>query len=859
MKKIFGLFVAILTVFVVLDDGFAAKRQAAINLGTKVRGRTEATGVYNQDCYDAYYGCMDQFCIVDNEMGGSCNCNDDIKKYESALNDIKNMLVEAERISTEEVEKVQAGANADIIFKGTREYDKDGNVIANNATKKKDEIKKNMWSSFYEDEDEEEMDDDLLDAISGKSGNELYSAAHTLCKKQMDASCAKDLSLLTQMYSRQIASDCRGLANSIDQKKSEAKTALNEANRAVRSALKESLEESNKYDRGTCMVEYKKCMKSEDACGSDWGQCVFTIASENMQNNASTSVRGTKVSTIKTYDITPSTMEILESKRFICEKVLDSCVAVRNLIWDDFLREAAPTIRLAEQNIESKKRQSCLGDISDCIQKACKDDIVGKGEATMDACLARPDMARSFCKVQLDPCERMEPQIWDYVKSKLAAMRVDACTQEVKDCFTSEDRCGADFANCIGMDYNYIHDICPIDKLVVCKQANPDFKMSDLDSMLMGLYLNIDNKELEICENRAEEIMVENCGSTNDCNAFASDEYIGTASLSAQKDGSHHRLVGLISFGKIKMGDAMGTVKDNGKVLKPGEIGVQDYIKEITKKNKDIEGADVIIASISDELNNIAGTINRTISLLESDQRIQYCVNGRDLSQIKGTSRNARGKKVSEKTEARFPNLLSQYRTKIADAALRKAQDNYSKKWSELFTKASDGRDMDFKEYACNMLISSGASIGVEDEKPLVAPYSIVYDLGSGISSANLTGRGNSASRIGGASGGSSRNQTRDMVAGAVAGAVVGTATTGSVVGTVAGAAIGAGAASNKVSIPIPGGVKEMWSVFNRETSTCHVCTSVTSQKCKTSSGWFKDTTECEEAQYNENCQDIEM
>ena len=132
------------------------------------------------------------------------------------------------------------------------------------------------------------------------------------------------------------------------------------------------------------------------------------------------------------------------------------------------------------------------------------------------------------------------------------------------------------------MDFNYIHDICPIDKLVVCKQANPDFKMSDLDSMLMGLYLNIDNKELEVCENRAEEIMVENCGSTNDCNAFASDEYIGTASLSAQKDGSHHRLVGLISFGKIKMGDAMGTVKDGGKVLKPGEIGVQDYIKEIT-------------------------------------------------------------------------------------------------------------------------------------------------------------------------------------------------------------------------------------------------------------------------------------
>ena len=154
MKKVFGLFIALLAVFIAVDDVVAAKRQAAINLGTKVRGRTEATGVYNQECYDAYYGCMDQFCIVDNEMGGSCNCNDDIKKYESALNDIKNMLAEAERISTEEVEKVQAGANADIIFKGTRQYDKDGNVIANNATKNQNEIKKNLWSAFYENEDD---------------------------------------------------------------------------------------------------------------------------------------------------------------------------------------------------------------------------------------------------------------------------------------------------------------------------------------------------------------------------------------------------------------------------------------------------------------------------------------------------------------------------------------------------------------------------------------------------------------------------------------------------------------------------------------------------------------------------------
>ena len=826
MRKIlnFGFVFGLLTVFVGTADSFAAKatkKQSAISLGTKVRARAEAKGIYDQNCYESYYSCMDQFCIVDNEMGGSCNCSDEIAQYESALTQIQNMLAEAERIRTEEVEKVQAGANADIIFQGTREYDENNNVIATNATKNKKDVKSTMWSSLYDEDYDEEYDDeeeeDLLSGIASKTGSSLYSAAHRLCKAQLDKSCDKDLSLLTQMYSRQIVSDCKGLANSVQQKLSEAKSIYASANADVRAALKESLEESNKYDRGTCMVEYKKCMKSEDACGSDWGNCVFTIASENMQNNASTSVAGTKVATINVYDITASTMEILEAKRFICEKVLDSCVAVRNYIWDDFLREAAPTIRLAEQNVESKKRQSCLGDISTCIQTACKDDIEGKGVATMDACLARPDMARSFCKIQLDPCERMEPQIWDYVKSKLAAMRVDACTKEVKDCFTSEDRCGPDFMNCIGMDFNYIHDICPIDKLVVCKQTNPNFKMSDLDSMLMGLYLNIDNKALENCQNLAEEKMVELCGSTTDCNSFATDEYIGTSSVKSQKDGAIYRVTGMISFGNIKMGDAAGTVKDGDKVLAPGEIGVQDYIAQIKKKNKDVKDADAIISSIEDELNNIAGSINRAISLIESDQKVQYCIDGRDLSQIKGTSRNSRGKKISEKTEARFPRLLNQYRVMIGMAALRKAQDNYNKKVSAAISEATQNASADIAQYMCNKIASyetlSSSGNEINEQTPLVAPYSIFYEVGAGLTTA-------------------------DLIKG------------------------GSGSVTN--GWDTKAGVRQdVTSSFDRESRICHVCRIITSKEC---SGKLKvkatktvDKTECKVSTTEPVCEDIQM
>lgn len=853
MKKIlnFGLFFGLLTVFIGATDSLAAtttkaKKQSALQAGTKVRAKVEATGIYDQECFDKYFGCMDAFCIADNENGGTCMCSDDAARYDEQLETIKKTLAEAERISTEEVEKVQAGANADIIFNGgERIYNADGSVVKVDEQKKAD-MNSLSWL-FGDDEEDEEEEWDEID-LSDKVGRSLYNSAHDLCKKQMPESCSKDMTLLTQIYSRQIISDCKGLANSIAQKKAEADAALNQARAAVRGALKDSLEESNQYGRGECLVEYKKCMRGEDACGSDWSHCVFTIASENMQNNESSSVAGTKVETTNVYDITASTMEMLEAKRFICERVLDKCVAVRDYVWTDFLREAAPTIRLAEQNVESQKRQSCLTDISDCIQTACKDDIVGKGTATMDACLARPDMARSFCKIQIDPCERMEPQIWDYVVSKLAAMRVDACTAEVKECFMAEDRCGPDFMNCIGMDFDYIHDMCPIDKLVVCKQANPKFQMTDLDSMLMGLYLNIDNKALENCTNVAEEKMVEFCGSTTDCNTFAADEYLGTNSLKLQKDGTIYRVTGMISFGSIKIGDAMGTVKDGGKVLKPGEIGVADYIATIKKNNRSVPNSKAIISAIEEELNNIAGTINRTISLIESDQQVQYCISGRDLSQINGKgSRN-------NTTVARFPNLLNQYRVAIAQSALRKAQDNYQKKYEKIVSEATENASIDVAQYRCQMLPLGMDGLISSEQTSLDTPYAISYDIDEGLDLQTLTSGGKGISGLGGSKISTSNDSSVDVLVGKQKDKAKDTKqkskTNGIAVGT-----------DESSAIDFDGlGTKEVTSVFNRDTRICHVCTTTSVENCevlKVRATKVKKKNCVADVQ--ESCEDIQM
>lgn len=863
LKNLFVCLLCLMTVYIGQDAcalSVTAKKQSAIQQGTTVRTKTTATGLYDQECYDAYFGCMDLFCIPDNSNGGSCTCSDDSIEYEKEFDEIQKIIDEANVINTVEVERVKAGGNADIIFTGERKYDENGNIISETQLSKEEQKEQERASllamfetNFYEDED---VFESSVDSIADKTGKDLYNSADELCLAQVPDSCAGDIAFIKQLYSRQIASDCLGFKNSLAQKRASAELELANAEAAVRNALKESLEEANKYDLGQCMVEFKNCMRSEDACGENWENCVFTIASENMQNNEAVSTAGTKVQTINTYDITASTMEILETKRPICESVLNNCVAVRDMVWPNFLREAAPTIKVAESQAESKFRQSCLTSISECIQTACKDDIAGKGIATMDACLSRPDMARSFCKVEIDPCERMEPLIWGYVEDKLAAMRVDACTQEVKDCFTADTRCGPNFENCIGMDYDYIHDICPLDSLVVCKANNPNFSMDDLDSMLMGLYLNIDNAALEQCQNLVEQKMAEVCGSTTDCNRFAADDTIGTGSIRAQKDGNIYRVTGMISFGSIKMGDSTGSVKDEGdegtQVLGPGEIGVQEYIAKVRENNSNVPNAESIISSIEEELNNIAGTINRTIDMIESDPKIQYCVSGRDLSQITG--------KENQKTTARFPNLLNQVKMQIASSALRQAQDNYNEKLNYEIAEATKNASVDLAQYMCQMLpYNNGSGIGGTSivETPLTEPYAISYDVSSGVSNINLMqANGHSSSNVAGIAKMSASKETSEV-------AEVINAATGFVTGV--GAVTGVLGASNRVSMELPSGTREMWSLFDRNTRTCHYCTSTVTKTCSSVSkkGFLgigaKEELNCEESAPVESCQDIQM
>jgi len=886
-------------------------KTSVIATGTTVRTKVAPVGLFDQSCYDSYFSCMDQFCITDNTNGGACGCSDDNATYMAQLAAIDKQNQNANELRTVEVEKIQAGAKADIVFGGDRQYDSAGNVItqqkkdataSQSAAKNSQAAALALFNATLDSTDNADLFN--TDDIGTKTGSALYGAASDLCRTRLPDSCAKDLALLTPLYTAQIKNDCAAFANAVKKLQVTADQTLATAQKDVRDARLASLNAANKFDRGTCLINFKNCMKGPDVCGSDWSRCAQYVAAENAQINAR-STAGTRIISTQKFDISASTQEMLNSKRNMCESVLDQCVAVRDQVWPDFIRDIAPELHVAELSLESNYRQTCMDTISKCAIASCNTDFGGAGKSQpMEACLARPQILRAACKVQIDPCERMEPQIWKYVLDKLAAMRVDACTTEVKSCFTDPGRCGSDFSNCIGMDYNTLHDMCPVDSLVVCKAGRADFKLSDVDSMLMGFWLNVDNSELTVCQNQVNTVMSQICGSTTDCNKFTADDTMGTGSLNSTKIGGVYTITGMISFGMLRVGVGNKATDINGNKIAndAGMIDLTNYFTALGQRGVPPDFGRVV-DNIYYELSNLQGSINNVITMIGQDPKISMCINGRDMSQVTGKN---------EKTVARFPNLLNQVKMTIALSAIRAAQDNYNKKFNQIMSEAAKNASADQAELMCNKLpFTNGTALGTKPtdftDSTVSVPYAIAIQI-PGVSDAALAAGGTHASNT---LGKTISDTSSGMAAGASAdsnmsGAVLGVGMGASILGagsTVASTLVknsvqtalgNAGTAlsglggsvlnlaptamiadaavkaigvlgTSKQHVEFDGGTTDMYSVFNRDTRNCHFCTHTILKDCETKGSrgflglWDSRGVKCKEDDKGEQCQDIPM
>ena len=714
----------------------AATTQKVIGTGTKVAGATKNI-VVSEECQQKYDGCMDSFCMLDNETGGRCICSDKNAELDSILAEIEKLDQQSYQMATFGVEKIEMGDDADAAIAKA-------NAAAQSVINKDDEVKKkarktldlSMWNTGVDFEEDYVFGASAMSPIEGKEGDALHRAAAGLCIAQIPE-CSSELQMLQMMYAQRIKSDCAAYENSLKQQKNSSAQKLAAAERALREAALDQLRTANKYDLGQCTVEFKKCMQTTGGCGDDFSGCASMVAMDSTNIRQSTSKKSKSYQikgAVTTIEISSSTYDALMAKKPLCESVTKSCVNVASQVWDTFLREVAPQVKNAELIAEDKARQDCIGNISACFQKACKDTIdPNDPDGSYDMCLSRPGTMLNVCKIPLNACgidatsesAAAESNIWDFVVARLASMRVDSCTTEVKNCLQDDDRCGKDYTQCIGLDTDTIIRMCPYDKLTGCQKVygeddiRGDAVYEELSTMVQGIMLNIDNAFLTECQAAADEAMIKVCGGTENCDALTVDENIGARSLEYKiceytmsengldldyakcrtnidqiQDKELGRVEGSTSteLGPVTpfAGVLDGTIYwESVQVSDDGRLSsVDEYLAKIDgAKNMSAQQKD----RVKSELAMLQANIDAAINAIEADPKVLFCMTGREVQGMKRT--DAEGKstrtRIGEKSAdaARFPELTKQMRSIIAMSALKIAKDNYYKKYDELNEK----------------------------------------------------------------------------------------------------------------------------------------------------------------------------
>lgn len=687
----------------------AGATQKVINTGTKVATAAENTSV-PQECQDAFYGCMDAFCMLDNASGGRCQCNDKITELDKVLEDILKLDEQSYIMATEGVERIQMGeAEEAIMARAKAAGDK-----AANANKEAEENKKKSRTldlSVFDNSIFNELDDDIFDVQSAqnslldKKGTALFNETTKMCSAQISAQCRSYGQMLSLVYAQKIKSDCIAYENSLKAQKNQSQQKLQTAQKALRDAALDEYKNQNKYSTtGECAIAFTQCMKTTAECGDDYTGCVTLAATENVKNGTKSGsvAKQTKIKgQVSGADITlaASTMESLLAKKEICAHITKQCVNSNknDAVWNVFLRNAAPALKSAELIAEQNLRSNCIPTVAKCFTDACKSKF-GENDESYDMCLSNPATYKALCKVQLEPCleatggtyEKAEDSsLWNGLVAMLNSMKVDACTKEVKDCLLSEDRCGADYAGCIGLDTQTIADMCPVDKLTACVSngnyadgkggTNTTEIRAYVAEVAQGLALQIDNSLATVCQNAAQEAMIKACGDAESCeNAnFDLSSLESAMTVKICKEGATNETDCESSLAMIENAELVKRNNGYHAVL----FNAPD-ISSISFEDEDEEDNDIkklVFTPASTEDDTLSPTqqsakimqeaLQRIMNQINSDPKVVYCREGREVQGFKLE------KNLTGKNNPRYPNLTYEFEQIIANSLMGKLSE----------------------------------------------------------------------------------------------------------------------------------------------------------------------------------------
>lgn len=446
--------------------------RAATNTTTVDLTETRTGAAYEQ-CKNAYFSCMDQFCQLKNDDYRRCSCSDrvlELAEIRDVMQDAGDQLtVFNENLDTVGMTAAQASA-----MKTASEGE---NALTSDKSASKALLQAIMNSIRGEDSTVGGKFTDLnsinisfdtanafgtLDAgaaIAAYNGKNLYTAVYPQCRNAVRADC-NDASLQRAInaYLMAIEQDCNTVQTAIETTQKQMKSAVRESSATLDLARVENRRNHNSDDITTCVNNVESAILSEEVCGANYHKCLDNgefidistgkpIAGvekfyelENLLKFADgVGASEQQLSKVKSNRTFVQNFE-KRTKKF-AQPALDKCTEQADTVWAEYLDKALLSIYYAQKSKVAEIKQGCFDFVSTCYMNgeagltAAMKELAGD-----DSIVLQPDkvtLTKTMCSDYINSCNYMFDGdiIAKYIENRQDTDTLTACRAVAKQCF----------------------------------------------------------------------------------------------------------------------------------------------------------------------------------------------------------------------------------------------------------------------------------------------------------------------------------------------------------------------------------------------------------------------------------------
>lgn len=444
--------------------------RAADNTITTAQTRT---GAEYEQCKNAFFTCMDQFCQLKNDDYRRCSCSNRVESLaesRAVLQDAGQQLT----VFNENLDVVGMTAAQATAMKTASEGE---NALTSDTSASKALLQAIMNSIRGEDVNvggkysplnsiniafDTTNAFGLADAgqvIASYNGQDLYSAVYPQCRAAVRADC-NDASLQRAInaYLMAIEQDCNTVQTAIEEKQKQMKSAIREGSAMLDLARVENRQNHNSSDFTTCVNEVEAAVLSEEVCGANYHRCLdngefidistgkpiagvekFYELEQLLTFATGIDAADQKLSKISANRTFLRNFEN-RTKKF-AQPALDKCVEIADDVWAEYLDKALLDIYYAQKSKVAEIKQGCFDFVSSCYMNGDQALTDAMKELTGDpSVVLQPDrvvLSTQMCADYINSCNYMFDGniVAEYVENRQDTDALTACRAVAKQCF----------------------------------------------------------------------------------------------------------------------------------------------------------------------------------------------------------------------------------------------------------------------------------------------------------------------------------------------------------------------------------------------------------------------------------------